>query len=75
MTCHSTRPLASSWAGTTESSRCLPKAAKVSVPSFGATLLIVPWCEVPEQVYDTFSKHAKAGAEKQAAWEKMWKAH
>jgi len=29
--------------------------------------------EVPEQVYDTFSKHAKAGAEKQAAWEKMWK--
>eukprot|EP00435_Cladocopium_sp_Y103_P070581 s840_g35.t1 len=30
--------------------------------------------EVPEQVYDTFSKHAKAGAEKQAAWEKMWKA-
>ena len=31
-------------------------------------------CEVPEQVYDTFSKHAKAGAEKQAAWEKMWKA-
>eukprot|EP00913_Durusdinium_trenchii_P032325 g30266.t1 len=29
--------------------------------------------EVPEQVYDTFRKHAKAGSEKQAAWNKMWK--
>ena len=30
--------------------------------------------KVPEQVYDTFRKHAKAGSEKQAAWNKMWKA-
>eukprot|EP00913_Durusdinium_trenchii_P032326 g30267.t1 len=29
--------------------------------------------EVPDQVYDTFRKHAKAGSEKQAAWNKMWK--
>ncbi|CAJ1386323.1 unnamed protein product, partial [Effrenium voratum] len=28
--------------------------------------------EVPEQVYDTFRKHASSGAEKQKAWEKMW---
>lgn len=28
---------------------------------------------MPESVYDTFKKHAKAGSDKQAAWEKMWK--
>ena len=28
--------------------------------------------EVPDTVYDTFRKHAEAGAEKQKAWQKMW---
>jgi len=28
--------------------------------------------EVPQQVYDTFGKHAAAGASKQAEWNKVW---